>query len=284
MARGHTIDTALTRERPSSGIRNPSSVFDHGAGKPLLVVPGLQGRWEWMKPALRQLSQHCRVISYSLSGDLGSGRRAKASLGFESYIRQLDEVLDSAGVTRAVVCGISFGGFVALRYAAERPTRVGGLILASAPAPGWRPTSQQARWIAKPWLSAPVFVATSPFRLWPEVRAALPTPAARLQFFARQGLRAARAPMIPSLMARRILEAQQVDFRQDCARVEVPTLVLSGEDELDRVVPVKSTRTYASLIRRAEYRVLPQTGHIGVLTQPARFAETVSGFVHAQHL
>jgi pimeloyl-ACP methyl ester carboxylesterase len=266
------------------GIHARAKIFDRGRGPTIVVIPGLQGRWEWMQPALRQLSQHCRVISYSLSGDLGSGRRSNASVGFESYIRQLDEVLNGVEVTRAVVCGVSFGGFVALRYAAERRTRVGGLILASAPAPGWRPTSQQARWIAKPWLSAPAFVATSPFRLWPEVRAALPTPAARLRFFARQGLRAARAPMIPSLMARRISEAQRVDFRADCARIEVPTLVLSGEDALDRVVPVNSTRTYASLIRCAEYRVLPHTGHIGVLTQPARFAETVSGFIHAHHL
>jgi pimeloyl-ACP methyl ester carboxylesterase len=250
----------------------------------VVVIPGLHGRWEWMKPALRKLSEHCRVISYSLSGDLGSGGRPNASVGFESYLCQLDDVLDRAGVTRAVVCGVSFGGFVALRYAAQRGTRVEGLILASAPAPGWRPTSQQARWIAKPWLSAPVFVVTSPFRLWPEVRAAIPTPIERLRFFAQQGLRAAWSPMIPSLMAQRIREAQRLDFNEDCARIDVPTLVLSGEVELDRVVPVTSTRIYASLIRAAEYRVLSHTGHIGVLTQPARFAETISGFVHAQHL
>ena len=259
-------------------------IFDKGKGPALVVVPGLHGRWEWMKPALHKLSEHCRVISYSLSGDFGSGHRLNGSTDFDSYIRQLDGVLNATDVRKAVVCGISYGGFVALRYAAQRRTRVEGLILASAPAPGWRPTSQQARWIAKPWLSAPVFVVTSPARLWPEVRAAFPTPAARLGFFARQGLRAARSPMIPSLMARRIREAQRLNFAEDCARIDVPTLVLSGEEELDRVVPVTSTRTYASLIRSAEYHVLPRTGHIGVLTQPAHFAELVSGFVHAQHL
>jgi 3-oxoadipate enol-lactonase len=265
-------------------MRVGKKIFDKGQGPTVVVVPGLHGRWEWMTPALRKLSERCRVISYSLDGDLGSRHALTASVDFEGYIRQLDDILNAAGVDIAAVCGISFGGFVALRYAAQRHSRVGGLILASAPAPGWRPTSQQARWIAKPRLSAPVFVVTSPFRLWPEVRAALPTPTARVGFFARQGLRAARSPMIPSLMARRIREAQRLDFSEDCARINVPTLVLSGEDELDRVVPVKSTRTYAALISCAQYRVLPHTGHIGVLTQPARFAETVSGFVHAHHL
>jgi 3-oxoadipate enol-lactonase len=260
-----------------------TKLFDRGRGPTVVVVPGLHGRWEWMKPALRKLSEHCRVISYSLRGDFGSGERLNGSHDFDDYVRQLDDVMDETGVTKATVCGVSFGGFVALRYAAERRARVEGLILASSPAPGWQPTGQQARWIAKPWLSAPAFVVTSPFRLWPEVRASFASPAARLRFFAQQGLRAARSPMIPSLMARRIREAQHVDFADDCARIDVPTLILSGEDGLDRVVPVRSTRNYASLIRSAEYRVLPHTGHIGVLTQPAHFAEMVSGFVHAHH-
>ena len=257
------------------------AIFDQGTGPVVAVVPGVHGRWEWMAPALQRLARRCRVISYSLSGDIGSGRRADPSLGFESYIRQLDAVLDAAGVERAAVCGISFGGFIALRYAALRKPRVGALVLASAPAPGWHPNPQQARWIERPWLSAPAFVATSPFRLWPEVRAAHPGVASRVRFFARQGLRAAAAPMIPGLMARRIREAQRLDFREDCDRVDVPTLVVTGEPRLDRVVPVDSTRSYASLIRDARYEVMERTGHIGVLTQPDRFAEIVSGFVHA---
>jgi 3-oxoadipate enol-lactonase len=258
-------------------------MFDQGTGPVVAVIPGLHGRWEWMAPALRRLATRCRVISYSLSGDLGSGRAADASLGFEKYIRQLDDVLDAAAVDHATVCGISFGGFIALRYAAHRSSRVDALVLASAPAPGWQPSPQQARWIARPWLSAPAFVASSPFRLWPEVKAARQSWTSRLGFFAAQGLRAAASPMIPSLMARRIREVQRLDFGEDCARVEVPTLVLTGEEGLDRVVPVDVTRTYASLIRDARHETFDRTGHIGVLTQPDRFADIVGGFVHANH-
>jgi 3-oxoadipate enol-lactonase len=258
-------------------------IFDQGSGPVVAVVPGLQGRWEWMAPALRKLATRCRVISYSLSGDLGSSRAPDPAAGFDDYVRQLDEVLDAARVERATVCGISFGGFIALRYAARRRDRVGALVLASAPAPGWHPNPQQERWLERPWLSAPAFVATSPFRLWPEVRAAFPAVGSRLRFFARQGLRAAASPMIPGLMARRIRQAQDLDFGEDCARVAVPTLVVTGEENLDRVVPVSSTRTYADLIRDARYELMDHTGHIGVLTQPERFADLVSGFVHAQH-
>ena len=258
-------------------------MFDQGSGPVVVVIPGLHGRWEWMRPALRELARQCRVISYSLRGDIGSSHVADSSLGFEGYTQQLDDVLDRAGVERATICGISFGGFVAVRYAATRQQRVEALVLASAPAPGWQPNTQQARWLRRPWLSTPAFVATSPLRLWPEVSATHPSVAARLRFFALQGLRAAASPMIPPLMARRIRDAQRLDLRADCARVAVPTLVVTGENDLDRVVPVSNTRTYASLIRDARYELLQGTGHIGVLTQPERFANLISGFAHAHN-
>jgi len=58
-------------------------VFDRGSGPPVIVVPGLQGRWEWARPALHRLASTCRAISYSLSGDFGSGRRLQHELGFD---------------------------------------------------------------------------------------------------------------------------------------------------------------------------------------------------------
>jgi pimeloyl-ACP methyl ester carboxylesterase len=258
-------------------------MFDLGEGPPVVVVPGIQGRWEWAKPALTELARTCRAISYTLCGDIGSGRKLHAELGFENYTQQLEDVLNRAGLEQAVICGVSFGGMVALRYAARRPDRVSALILASAPGPGWRPSQQQAEWISRPWLSTPVFVATSPRRVWPEVSAALPHVPSRLTFLARQGLRCLAAPMIPSLMAARVKCAADMDFDDDCRRVSSPTLIVTGEEPLDRVVPVGSTRSYAELIARADYRVLPHTGHMAILTRPSMFAGLVSDFAHAHH-
>lgn len=258
-------------------------MFDSGSGPPLVVIPGLHGRWEWSEPVLCSLSASCRTISYSLCGDLGSKHPLERDLGFDNYVRQLDAVLDEARVARAALCGVSFGGYVALHYAALRPDRVSALVLASAPGPGWRPTTQQARWLSRPWLSAPAFVLTSPARLWPELCCALPDWRDRVRFFLGQALRCAAAPMIPGLMASRMHCAAAIDFEADCRRVRAATLVLTGEEKLDRVVPVASTRAYADLISGAEYRMLRNTGHMGLLTQPGTFAEIVAGFVHAHH-
>jgi 3-oxoadipate enol-lactonase len=258
-------------------------VFDSGTGPPLVVVPGVQGRWEWAKPALLQLARRCRTISYSLCGDIGSRRRPAPSAGFDSYVRQLEDVLDEAGLDRAALCGVSFGGYIALRFAARRPERVSSLVLASAPGPGWRPNAQQSKWIAHPWLSVPGFVLTSPLRVMPEIRAAIPRRPGRLAFLVRQTIRCAAAPMMPPLMASRIRCVSDMDVRTESAGIRAATLVLSGEERLDRVVPVASTRAYASLIQGAEYRVLPETGHMGLLTRPEQFADIVAGFVHAHH-
>lgn len=234
-----------------------------------------------MRPALDALSTRCRTVSYTLCGDFGSGCRIDPPGGFDNYLRQLDAVLDHARLERTALCGVSYGGLVALRYAATRPHRVAALILASSPAPGWVPSAQQQRWIAKPWISAPAFVATSPGRLLPEIRAALPTWRERIAFSARHVLRVAAAPMKPPLMASRVTWQQTMDFGPDCDRITAPALVITGEEALDRVVPVSVTRKYASLIAGARYEVIERTGHIGLLTRPERFAALVSDFVHA---
>lgn len=259
-------------------------MFDRGTGPPLVVIPGLHGRWEWSKPALRAMARRCRTISYSLAGDFGSHRRLDRPLGFENYVRQLDAVLDSTGIQqRVAVCGVSFGGLIALRYAVERRDRVSALVLASTPGPGFRPNAQQSRWLARPWMSAPAFVLTSPVRIWPEVRTALPRWSQRVRFIAGQTARCLAAPMIPPFMAARMRYAAALDFCEPCSRIDAPALIVTGEEGLDRVVPVTSTRSYASLIPKAEYRVMQGTGHMGILTCPDQFADIVSEFVHAHH-
>ncbi|HYT69541.1 MAG TPA: alpha/beta fold hydrolase [Vicinamibacterales bacterium] len=245
--------------------------FDAGAGQPVIVIPGLQGRWEWMWPSLVALSRKCRAISYSLGH----------AVTLDDLVAQLDRVLDEREIASAAICGVSFGGVVALRYAAARPRRTKALVLVSAPSPSWRPSARQANYLANPWLSTPAFVATSPMRMWPEICAAIPSAVARTRFAVTHAARIAMHPIVPAGMAARIALMNGRDFRADCARVQAPTLVMTGEDELDLVVPPSATREYTQLIRSARYELFEKTGHIGLITQPDRFADVVSGFLNA---
>ena len=254
-------------------------MFDQGTGPPLIVIPGIQGRWEWLRPALRELRKHTRTVSYTLCGDFGSGVQFDPSLGFDNYVRQLDAVFLKAGIESAALCGVSYGGFIALRYAAMRPGRVTALILASSPAPGWVPNERQQSYLARPLMSAPRFVATAPMRVWPEVRAAYDTWAERLAFSVLHAGRVIAAPMIPSRMAARVTLQQALDFAPDCARIRVPTLVITGDDPLDQVVPPAVSRRYLDLIPGAQYEKMERTGHIGMVTRPKHFADVVTRFL-----
>ena len=68
------------------------------------------------------------------------------------------------------------------------------------------------------------------------------------------------------------------DVLADCARVTVPTLVMTGEAALDYVVPVEGTSRYATAIRGARRVVLERTGHLGSLTRPDEFAGRIRAF------
>lgn len=254
-------------------------IFDQGSGPTVAVVPGVQGRWEWMEPGLEALAAFGRVVSVSLCGEPGSGCALPAGSTFDAHVAQLDDLLDRAGVEAAAVCGVSFGGWVALRYAARRRERVAALILVSAPGPRFRPDRRQARYIRAPWLTMPLFVASASRRLVPEIRAALPDRRERWRFTCAQLARIARAPMAPALMARRVRLALGEDFLADCTRVASPALVVTGEPGLDRVIPAASTREYVEALPGAREAVVPRTGHIGIVTRPAAWASVVGGFV-----
>jgi 3-oxoadipate enol-lactonase len=236
-----------------------------------------------MKPALVALAKSCRTISYTLSGDRGSGWPYNPDAGFDNYVRQLDDLFVRTKLARASLCGVSFGGFVALRYAALRPDRVDSLTLVSSPAPGWTPSARQRRYIARPWLSTPAFVLTGPRRLWPEIHAAYPDWRDRGRFAARHLTRVISSPMIPSVMAARVRLEQSMDFGPDCTKVRAATLVITGEEGLDRVVPVDVTKRYLTLLPGARYEKMEGTGHLGLLTRPEEFARKVSAFVRQAH-
>ena len=253
---------------------------DRGAGPPLVLVPGIQGRWEWMRPAVDALAAACRVIADSLPGEAGSIADTDPAVGFESYTTWIDRLLDRAGVRgQASLCGISYGGWIALHYAAARPERVRTLTLVSTPSPSWQPGCRVNRYLAAPRLMSPVFALGSPFRLYPEIAAAFPPLGARARFIADHLDRVLRHPFAPTRMAERVRFAGRVDFDADCARIAAPTQVITGVPGLDRVVDVDSTREYLRTIPGSRYDRIERTGHIGLVTRPERFADAVTRFI-----
>ncbi len=242
-------------------------IVDRGSGPPLVLIPGLQGRWEYLRPAVDALARSFRVLTFSLgAGDL------------DGCAQQVASVLAEKRIDRATICGVSFGGLIAVRFAAQHPSRCDALILVSTPRPVLRLRRRHRMYVRAPWIFGPVFLVETPWRLRPEIRAAIPDARAR-RLFSLQALGTAfSAPVSLSRMAARARLMSSVDVRPDCKRVTAPTLIVTGERDLDHVVPVEGSTEYLGLIPDAQAVVLPRTGHLGSITRPDAFAALVGAF------
>ena len=256
-------------------------MIDLGAGIPLVLIPGIQGRWEWMAPSVDALAREYRVIAASLPGEPGVDAEFDADADFDVFVRHLDDVLDASGVASAILCGVSFGGLIALRYAAVRSHRVRGLILVSTPGPRWRLNPSQARYARWPLFRVPC-------SWWAQLAAdgescgrCIPIHARACRPASEPGWRVARAPAAPRRMGRRAQLAERQNFEADCERVKVPTLVVTGEKDLDLVVPCEESMCYLDLIHGSSFQLFERTGHLGTVLAPDRFAAIVSRFCRA---
>lgn len=96
---------------------------------PMVLLHGAQSNCAtWMFDAAAW-SRHFRVFAVDLVGEPGLSAPERPPLDGDSYAAWLDDVLAGLGVASAAVVGMSFGGWVALEYAARRPRRVDRLAL-----------------------------------------------------------------------------------------------------------------------------------------------------------
>jgi pimeloyl-ACP methyl ester carboxylesterase len=174
----------------------------------------------------------------------------------------------------ALIVGHSMGGMVAQEVAARTPRHVRALVLAAtSPAFGSPDGAWQAEFLRSRF--APL-----------DAGLGMPGLAARLvPAMAGRGARPERLAEAERLMAgvpeatyRRALAALvRFDRREALARIAVPTLVVTGED--DRTAAPEVARRMAARIAGAELAIVPATGHLLMLEQPEAFDPVLLDFV-----
>jgi pimeloyl-ACP methyl ester carboxylesterase len=255
-------------------------IVERGGGRPLILIPGIQGRCEWGLRTLDALATLGRALTFSLADEPSSGFAWQESAGFENYVKQLDEVIDRTSSVPPVLVGISYGGLIAAEYLARRPNIAAGLVLASAPPPAWSLPPRASRYLGAPRLMAPIFWLGAPLRAYPEVKAAIPGWRARLDFLVEQGLRIAKAPASSRRMVRRLRWLASAETALD-RPLSIPSLIITGEPSLERVVPPDATLTYRTWLPNARVVTMPGTGHGGTVTQPREFAQRVGEWLQS---
>jgi pimeloyl-ACP methyl ester carboxylesterase len=241
-----------------------------GNGPPLVLVPGLAGGFELLGPLARLLARRFRVISYQLRGedDCFALRRR---FGLQDLVADLAEFLDWHGLERPAVLGVSFGGVLALEFAARFPQRLDRLIIQGAGARFERGLLQR---VAGAVLSRYPLPADNPFvnQFFNLLFGKRQRPGPLFEFVTRQCWQTDQ-----SVMAHRFHLVEHFDLRPRLHRIDAPALVLAGDRDL--LVSEQSLRDLCQGIARARLVRLDGCGHLAFVTQPYRVAEEAQRFL-----
>jgi pimeloyl-ACP methyl ester carboxylesterase/DNA-binding winged helix-turn-helix (wHTH) protein len=254
----------------SDGVR--LAYATSGDGPPLVKASNWLTHldFEWESPIWRHwyaaLSRHHRLVRYDERGN-GMSQRDVPDVSFDTWVRDLETVVDAAGLDQFPLLGISRGGPIAIAYAARHPERVTRLVLYGAFAVGVNhygtPEQIEARraftsLVRLGWgLSNPAFCKTFTCRFLPEA-----TPEHEKWFDELQ-----RVSTSPENAARLMERDGDIDVRPLLSQVRTPTLVIHCDHD-HAVVPERG-RLLAASIPGARYVSLPSANHLLLEEEPA---------------
>ena len=254
----------------SDGVR--LAYASTGNGSPLVKASNWLTHldFEWGSPIWRHwwaaLSAHHRIVRYDERGN-GMSQRDVLDVSFDTWVRDLETVVDAAGLDRFPLLGISRGGPIAIAYAVKHPERVTHLVLYGAFAAGLNhvgaPHELEARralvsLMRLGWgLNNPAFCKMFTCRFIPEG-----TPEHEQWFDELQ-----RVSTSPENAARLMERDDDIDVRPLLSQVATPTLVIHCDR--DRAVPAEKGRLLAAEIPGARYVSLPSANHLMLEDEPA---------------
>ncbi|MSQ42095.1 MAG: alpha/beta fold hydrolase [Dehalococcoidia bacterium] len=170
--------------------------------------------------------------------------------------------LDAAGIDRAVVCGLSMGGYVAFAFWRRHPARTRGLVLANTRSGADDEAGKGRRRDLAARLRAEGngFLADNPPPLLSE--AAPPALHARVQAMIR------RQPA-ETIAAASLAMAARVDSTPGLAGITVPTLVITAS--ADTLIPPQASAPMAQQVPGAVLATIAGAGHLSNLEAPEEF-------------
>ena len=267
-----TGDSEL-RRFPLRGVNLAVDV--RGDGLAVLFIHGYphdRSIWQHQLAAL----DGCRRIAPDLRG---MGRSDAPDLGYsmETYAGDLAALLDALGIERAVLCGLSMGGYVAFEFLRRWRHRVLGLVLMDTRAEADTAEGKRARDTsaaeAREGGAAAVADALLPRMLAPATLDGQPAIVERVRaMMAATPL----AGMIGALGAMR----DRPDSRDLLPTLAgLPTLVLVGED--DALTPPDQARALADAIPGARLSIVPGAGHLPPVERPEATTRALREFVRS---
>lgn len=243
-----------------------------GAGSPLILLHGFLCDSRCWRHQLGALADQFTVVAWDAPG-AGSSSDPPESFTVTDWATTLAEFLDTLGIERAHVLGLSWGGMVAQELYRLFPARVDRLILSDTYA-GWkgslseevveqrrarcyRDASRFPEEVVAEWVPLEFFTDATK-----ELDAEM---AAVVTDFHPQGFR---------LMAKSLADT---DTSSVLPTITAPTLLLWGEGDLRS--PLSIAEQFHAAIPVSEFEVIPGAGHVSNMEKPEEFNESVRRFL-----
>jgi pimeloyl-ACP methyl ester carboxylesterase len=247
-----------------------------GSGLPVVLLhafPLSSAMWLAQREGLAKV---CRVVTPDLRG-FGGSRLGEDEPSLDLMADDVARLLDDEGIDRAVVGGLSMGGYVTMAFCRRHPDRLLGAVLADTKAgPDPAPARENRERIARAVLSEGSDVLVS------EVLPALIGPTTkerRAMVFGRVKGLVQSAPPGAVAWAQRAMAARPDSF-DTLAALKVPLLVLVGEE--DELAPPAEAEAMAQAVPGGRLEIIPKAGHLSAVEQPEAFNAAVAEFLRTE--
>lgn len=240
------------------------------------TVPGTTSAWD-------TLAKRRRVVFYDQRGNGRSGPlKPGQACGLAEQIEDLEAVRAHLGVDRIDLLGHSWGGFLAMAYAARHPGHIRHLITVGSAAPKWSETTQLFKDVfpegveradGLAFADALGDAAASAEGLREYFRWLFYAPDKRDAFVAQVG---------PSVFTKAVNEAVEhdvgrFDLTPELRKFRFPALVITGRYDIN-VAPSVAYKIHKA-IAGSQLVVLERSGHLPFFEEPEAFVRAVEAFL-----
>lgn len=287
-----TVAAAPAAEAPAASGQIGTLKFEvHGTqGRPVILIPGLEGGpWVW-KDTIAQLEKNHVVYAVTLAGFDGLPAPARKTGLLDQADASLLQLIEQRHIDRPVLVGHSIGGTLALRFAGEHASLLKGVVAVDGLPiyPGMdRASAEQRQAIAERTRAQMGAMTPAQFQ------------AAALGYMQHIGvidpqLAAQYAPLNArsdiAATAEYMSEDMAADYRPLLKQASVPILEISPYNAPDFSKPplklseAQKTAYYQSLLANAPHAKVVSIAparHFVMLDQPAKFQQALDDFLHS---
>jgi pimeloyl-ACP methyl ester carboxylesterase len=234
----------------------------HGSGPPLILTHGYSSTSAMWQGQIAALSRHYKLVLWDMRGHGQSDYPENPAAYSEALtIGDIAALLDAVGAKRAVVGGLSLGGYMSLAFHRAHPERVAALLIIDT-GPGFKKDDARDAWNKRALGTADRFEHEGLEVLKSASRE-------RSSVSHRDALGLARA-------ARGMLTQRDASVIESLPDIKVPSLVVVGADD----TPFLAASDYmAAKIPGAKKAVIPAAGHAVNIDQPQAFLDAVLPFL-----